>query len=67
MNLGFQPVNITARISSDAVHPSTGTPSSPWGMPLQIALLFPKLAKEQQKLMMEQELNLLEEGRPRKN
>ena len=56
--LGFQPVNITTQFYGNAVHPS-GT--SPWGMRLQIAFLFPKLTKQQQKMMMEQKLKQLEQ------
>jgi hypothetical protein len=55
--LGFQPVNITAQFYGNAVYPA-GT--SPWGMRLQIAFLFPKLTKEQQKMMMEQKLKQME-------
>ena len=58
MKLGFQPVNLTAQFYSNAVHPPG---ASPWGMRLQIAFLFPKLTKEQQKLMMEQKLKQMEQ------
>ena len=57
MKLGFQPVNISAQFYGNAVHPSGG---SPWGMRLQIAFLFPKLTKQQQKMMMEKKLKELE-------
>lgn len=60
MKLGFQPVNITAQFYGNAVHPAAG---SPWGMRLQIAFLFPKLTKAQQKMMMEQKLKQLEESK----
>lgn len=53
MKLGFQPVNVTAQFYGNAVHPPE---ASPWGMRLQIAFLFPKLTKEQQKMMLEQKL-----------
>lgn len=39
--MGFQPVNVSAQFFGNAVRP-TATPSSPWGMRLQIAFLFPK-------------------------
>jgi hypothetical protein len=39
MRLGAQPVNISATFYGNVAHPSGG---SPWGMRLQIALLFPK-------------------------
>jgi len=58
MKLGLQPVNITAQFYGNAVHPVGG---SPWSMRLQIAFLFPKLSKPQEKLMMEQRLKQLEE------
>ena len=53
MKLGFQPVNITAQFYGNAVYPSGG---SPWGMRLQIAFLFPKLTKQQEKMLLEQKL-----------
>jgi hypothetical protein len=34
---------------------------SPWGMRLQIAFLFPKFTKEQEKMMMEMRLKQLEQ------
>jgi hypothetical protein len=40
--LGFQPVNVTLQFYGNAVHPTSG---SPWGMRLQIALLYPKRPK----------------------
>ena len=61
--LGFQPVNITAQFYGNAVHPAG---SSPWGMRLQIAFLFPKLSKEQEKMMMEMKLKQLEQEAPQK-
>lgn len=64
MKLGFQPVNLTAQFYGNAVYP-TGT--SPWGMRLQIAFLFPKLTKEQEKMMMEQKLKQLNQPQPQSN
>jgi hypothetical protein len=58
MKLGFQPVNLTLQFYGNAIHPP-GT--SPWGMRLQIAFLFPKLTKTQEKMMMEQKLKQLEQ------
>jgi len=58
MKLGFQPVSLTAQFYGNAVHPPG---ASPWGLRLQIAFLFPKLTKEQQKMMMEQKLKQLEQ------
>ena len=63
MKLGFQPVNLSAQFYGNAVYPA-GT--SPWGMRLQIAFLFPKLSKEQQKMMMEEKLKQLEQQHPPK-
>jgi hypothetical protein len=42
MRLGFLPVNITAQFYRNAVRPPD---SSPWGMRLQLALLFPTKAR----------------------
>jgi len=42
MRLGFQPVNLSANFYGNAIHPPG---SSPWGMRLQIALLFPQKPK----------------------
>ena len=58
MKLGFQPVNITAQFYGNATYPTGG---SPWSMRLQIAFLFPKLSKEQERMMMEQRLKQLEQ------
>ncbi len=58
MKLGFQPVNISATFYGNAVYPA-GT--SPWSMRLQIAFLFPKFTKEQEKEMMEMKLKQLEQ------
>jgi hypothetical protein len=63
MKLGFQPVNLTAQFYGNAVHPPG---ASPWGMRLQIAFLFPKLTKEQQKKMLEQKLKQMEQEPPKK-
>jgi hypothetical protein len=53
MKLGFQPVNIQAQFYGNATYPS-GT--SPWGMRLQIAFLFPQLTKKEKMLLMEEKL-----------
>jgi hypothetical protein len=63
LRLGFQPVNIAAQFYGNAAHPSNG---SPWSMRLQIAFLFPKLTKEQQKMMMQQRLKQMEQEQPQK-
>jgi hypothetical protein len=58
MKLGYQPVNLTAQVYGNAVHPPE---ASPWGLRLQIAFLFPKLTKEQQKMMLQQKLKQMEQ------
>src|SRR5271170_1817043 len=63
MKLGFQPVNITAQFYGNAVHPPG---ASPWTMKLQIALLFPKLTKQQEKMLLEQKLKQMEQEPPQK-
>jgi hypothetical protein len=63
MKLGFQPVNLSASFYGNAVY-SAG--SSPWSMRLSIALLFPKLTKEQQKMLLEQKLKQMQSEPPKK-
>jgi hypothetical protein len=58
MKVGFQPINLSAQIYANAVYPS-GT--SPWGIRLQIAFLFPKLTPEEQTLMLEEKLKELQQ------
>jgi hypothetical protein len=64
MKLGFQPVNLTLQFYGNPVRPS-GT--SPWGMRVQIAFLFPKLTKQQQKMILEQKLKQLDQEQSQKN
>jgi hypothetical protein len=64
MKLGYQPVSLTGQFYGNAVHPAN-TPA--WGMRLQIAFLFPKLSKEQQKMLLEKKLKEMDrEQAPRK-
>ncbi len=63
MKVGFQPINWQVQFFGNAVHPAG---ASPWGMRVQIQLLFPKLTKEQTKLMMEEKLKQLEQETPKK-
>jgi len=63
MKLGFQPVNLSAAFYANPLRPSG---SSSWGMRLQIAFLFPKLTKEQQKMMLEQKLKQMQQDQPQK-
>jgi hypothetical protein len=61
MKLGFQPVNLTAQFYGNAKYP-TGT--SPWNLRLQIAFLFPRLTKQQEKMLIEQKLKQLDQQPP---
>ena len=63
MKLGFQPVNLTVQFYGNTVHPPG---ASPWGMRLQIAFLFPKLTKEQEKMLLEQKLKQMDQPLPQK-
>jgi hypothetical protein len=64
MKLGAQPVSITGQFYGNAVHPPG---ASSWTMRLQFALLFPKLTKEQQEMLLEKKLHQLEQEQPQKN
>jgi hypothetical protein len=63
MKLGFQPVNLGLQFYGNGVHPPG---ASPWGMRLQIAFLFPKITKQQEKVMLEQKLKQLNQEPPQK-
>ncbi len=63
MKLGFQPVNVGLQFYGNAVHPPG---ASPWNMRLQIAFLFPKITKQQEKMMLEQKLKQMEQEPPQK-
>ena len=58
MKLGFQPVNILGQFYGNAVH-QDGAAS--WSMRLQVQLLFPKLTKEQEKMILEKKLKELDQ------
>jgi hypothetical protein len=61
MKLGFQPVNISVQAYGNAVYvPQAST----WTVRASFALLFPKLSREQQKMMMEQKLKEMNETPP---
>ena len=64
MKLGAQPVSITAQFYGNGVHPPG---ASPWTMRLQFALLFPKLTKEMQQMLLEKKLKELQQEQPQKN
>jgi hypothetical protein len=63
MKLGFQPVNISVQAYGNAVHVPG---ASSWNVRASFALLFPKLTKQQQKMMMEQKLKQMEQEQPQK-
>ncbi len=63
MKLGFQPVNLSAEFYGNAVHPQ-GT--SPWTFRSQFVLLFPKLSKEEEKMLLEQKLKQMNQEPPEK-
>ena len=63
MKLGFQPVNISVQAYGNAVHVPG---ASSWTVRAQLALLFPKLTKEQEKMMMQQKLKQLDAEPPQK-
>jgi hypothetical protein len=62
MKVGAQPFNFTSQLYGNAVYPNGG---SSWSWRPQIALLFPRLSKEQEKMLLEQKLKQLEESSPK--
>ena len=56
--VGFQPVNLSAQFYGNAAYPIHG---SPWSMRFQIAFLFPRLDKDQQKAILEKRLKELDQ------
>jgi hypothetical protein len=63
MKLGFQPVNISLTAYGNAVHVPG---ASSWTARAQFSLLFPKLTKQQQKMLLEQKLKQMQEEPPQK-
>ena len=61
MKLGFQPVNLSAEFYGNVKYPSG---ASPWTMRLGFTLLFPKLTKQQEKMLLEQKLKQMNEPQP---
>jgi hypothetical protein len=61
MKLGFQPVSITVQAYGNAAYPSQ---TSPWSVRASFSLLFPKLSKEQEKMLLEQKLKKMNEAPP---
>ena len=51
-------MNLTAQFYGNAVYPPG---SSPWTMKLQIAFLFPRLTKQQEKMLLEQRLKQMDQ------
>jgi hypothetical protein len=58
MKFGNQPVNLQAQFFGNAKYPRFG---SPWSMRLQLAFLFPKLTKAEEKKILEKKLKQLEQ------
>jgi hypothetical protein len=58
MKIGNQPVNLQAQFYGNAKYPRFG---SPWSMRLQLAFLFPKLSKAEEKKILEKKLKQLEQ------
>jgi len=65
MKIGFQPVNLTVQFYGNAVHPPG---ASTWQLKFDAALLFPKLSKPEEKMMLEQRLKQMdqEQSQPKK-
>jgi hypothetical protein len=61
MKIGNQPVNIQTEFFGNAKYPTGG---SPWSMRLQIALLFPKISKQEEKMLLEKKLQQLDQQTP---
>jgi hypothetical protein len=61
MKLGFQPVNLSAEFYGNAKYAAG---ASPWTMRLGFTLLFPKLTKQQEKMLLEQKLKQMEKENP---
>jgi hypothetical protein len=58
MKVGFQPINLQLSAFANAAYPSG---SSPWGIRLQIAFLFPVLSTKEKELLLEQKLQEMRE------
>jgi len=63
MKLGFQPVNLSAEFYGNAVHPPG---ESSWTFRMQFVLLFPKLSKEEEKMLLEEKLKQMNAQTPDK-
>lgn len=58
MKFGNQPVNLQAQFFANTSYPRFG---SPWSMRLQLAFLYPKLTKAEQKEILEKKLKEVEQ------
>ena len=58
MKVGFQPINLSAQLYVTPIRPAN---SSPWGIRLQIAFLFPKLTQQEQLLLLQEKVKDLEQ------
>jgi hypothetical protein len=63
MKIGYQPINMVVEFYGNVVHPSG---ASPWGMRVQISLLFPKLSEKEKMLLMEEKLKEMEKEQQQK-
>ncbi len=63
MKLGFQPVSISLTAYGNAVHVPG---ASSWTARAQFSLLFPKLTRQQQKMLLEQRLKQMQQEPPQK-
>lgn len=62
--MGLQPVNVSVQLYANPIYP---TGASPWSLRTQIAFLFPKLTKQQQKMLMQRRLKELEKQEQQQN
>lgn len=58
IKLGNQPVNISVQAYGNIVHVPD---ASPWGVRATFALLFPKMSRKQQKMMLEMKLKQMDQ------
>jgi hypothetical protein len=63
MKLGFQPVNLNLQFYGNVATPTGG---SSWAMKVDVALLFPKLSKEEEKGLLEERLKQMDQQPPQK-
>ena len=59
--VGFQPINVQLSAYGNVAYPA-GT--SPWGIRLQLAFLFPQLTPKEQELLLEEKLKQMKERSP---